>query len=817
MRIRSLLILLAAFLMQLNSARAQNELAPGLDIVGYGYNIFGKFADNESLKPYPLFNFGEDRVVPVGGRRYDVPQFVMLENIGKKEVTEVSGSNEREFTKNYSISVGLDIDAAVFGASVNTAIDKSWGGKERNFFHTIRDANRTWRISIDRRVNLRDILDPAAKNDIDKMDPAELFDLYGTHFVASAFLGGRSDFTSVTRVTEKYTEQDITVAVSAKYKVVSANVETNFSNKEKEIESNTRTELTVTGGNSEYAGNIHDFNMYKLWADGIRELPVLCDFEKGSLRPIWDLTDNPTRKAQLEAAFNEMIKMYPIPEAIADLVTIKNEVFMVKNKAAGLYWDFSGYGDNAEKKGGKLKLWTKDNDTNKNQGFDRIFRIIPHELEAGWVYIQPQHTYHVLDVTGGVKTPNAEIQLWDLGNTNIAQLFRMEPVDREPNTYYIKAKNSDLYLEAPKNEVRTVIVQNKFTGADNQKWVFEEFNPANIVQPSQDYYAIYLAGSNKAWDFPGTYPDVRENKLQLWNARGDQIGDRLYRIANEKDFFVIRPDHHHNYLLTGKKNAQLTTASQKREDNQQFTFIYGGQPMAYHIVHKETGQVIGAEPNRLSADGCQVKLYAFNGGESQRWELRKQNRKRPLHEGTYCIKVTHSNKYIDLPGNDQQSNKNGANVQIWDMDGGKDRIVKFIPTDHPQYYKVQFQNGGRFLDVGGAWSVKDMNLADQAKWQAWDKSGRKGSRPDRLKKNDEGANIHVWENNNKNNQAWRIVSLGNNGFALINRHSGKAMDVQGGKTDANGSNVHQWHYNKDNKGQHFKLIQAEDKKEYKAD
>jgi hypothetical protein len=817
MKIRFTLLVMAAMLIQLTTTKAQNQLAPGLDIVGYGYNIFGKFADNESLKPYQLFRLGDDRVVPVGGRRYDVPQFVMLENIAKKEVTEIYGSNEREYSKNFGASVGLEIEAAVFGASVNTAIEKSWGGKERNFFHTIRDANRTWRIGIDRRANLRDLLEPDAKNDIDKMDPAELFDLYGTHFIASAYLGGRADYTTVTRITEKYNEQDIKVAVSAKYKVVSANVETNFSSKEKEIDSNTRIDLTVTGGNSEYAGNIKDYNMYKLWADGIRELPVLCDFEKGSLRPIWDLAGDPTRKAQLEAAFNELIKRYPIPEAIADLVAIKNEAFMVKSKSAGLYWDFSGFNEKAEKKGGKLKIWPKDNNSNSNQGFDRVFRIIPHEMEAGWVYIQPQHTNHVLDVTGGVTTPNAEIQLWDMGKTNIAQQFRMEPVDREPNTYYIKAKHSNLYLEVPKKEQGTIIIQNKFTGADNQKWVFEEFDPKNIAPPGQKYYGIFLAGSNKAWDFPGAYPAVTENNLQLWNASGDQIGDRSYLIAKEKDFFVIRPDHHNSFLLTGRKNTQLTTAQQKREDNQLFTFIYGGQPMAYHIIHKETGQAIGAEPNKLSANGCQVKLYNFNGSESQCWELRQQERRRPLHEGTYHIKVTHSNKYIDLAGNDQQSNKNGANVQIWDMDGGKDRIVKFIPTNHPQYYKIQFQNGGRLLDVGGAWSVKDMGITDQAKWQAWDKSGRKGGRPSHLKKNDEGANIQIWDGNNANNQQWRLAPLGNNGFAVINRHSNKAVDVSGGKINDNGASIHQWHYDSNNKAQQFKLIQAEDMKEYKAE
>jgi hypothetical protein len=66
-------------------------------------NIFGKFADNESKMPYQLFDLGTDRVVPIGAKRYDVPQNVILENIGKKQKTEISGSNQREYAKSFGM------------------------------------------------------------------------------------------------------------------------------------------------------------------------------------------------------------------------------------------------------------------------------------------------------------------------------------------------------------------------------------------------------------------------------------------------------------------------------------------------------------------------------------------------------------------------------------------------------------------------------------------------------------------------------------------------------------------------------------------
>lgn len=67
---------------------------------------------------------------------------------------------------------------------------------------------------------------------------------------------------------------------------------------------------------------------------------VLCDFEQGSLIPIWELTTG-SPKTQLINVFKKMCEENSIPEAIADITVVKNDYYMVKNKAGGLYWEFS--------------------------------------------------------------------------------------------------------------------------------------------------------------------------------------------------------------------------------------------------------------------------------------------------------------------------------------------------------------------------------------------------------------------------------------------------------------------------------------------
>ena len=74
---------------------------------------------------------------------------------------------------------------------------------------------------------------------------------------------------------------------------------------------------------------------------------------------------------------------------------------MIKNKATGLFFDFPGVNPMNAKAGDKLGVFGFDNNSVKNQGFDRVYRVETCETEPEYVFIHPQHTNMVLDITGG--------------------------------------------------------------------------------------------------------------------------------------------------------------------------------------------------------------------------------------------------------------------------------------------------------------------------------------------------------------------------------------------------------------------------------
>ena len=392
------------------------QKAPGLDILGYGYNVFGKYADQESIKEYCLFKYSNFKQ---GEYKYTVPANVSFKNISSHVKREISGESVRDYAKSLSVAAGMQVDAMFFSGSVDASYGKSTSGTSSRFYYTLMDANTKWRISLDTRgdlAKLKPMLDPTFKKDLNnsKMSAADLFATYGTHYIAYAYLGGRADYSSVSTITSKTTTTDIGLAVKASYSAVSGSASMNAKNSETLKNAKTETNLKVTGGNSEYANNINDPVAYEKWASGIADMPVLCDFakpeeNKKSLRPIWEFCTNQTRKNELKAEFDKMCKANPLPKEMANIAGMETDAFLIKNKANKLSWDFKGNSSAAEKNGGKLLLAAKDKG---GQGFDRVFKISAlNENDLEVVYFQPQHCNLVVAISGGSKDANADFML----------------------------------------------------------------------------------------------------------------------------------------------------------------------------------------------------------------------------------------------------------------------------------------------------------------------------------------------------------------------------------------------------------------------
>jgi len=767
------------------SAVSQTQ-SPGLDVLGYGYDVFGQYADQKSKKRYCLFQYNDFQTVPIGSNQYSVPKYVILENISNHITKTVQGESLREYAKNQSGSVGLSVDAMFFSGSVNSSFSGSSSGSERHFYYTYRDANTKWRISFDERnlEALKTILDPQFKKDLESLEPSKLFELYGTHYIASAYLGGRADFNSTSVITSNTNTSEISVAVEAKYKVVSGNVSLSQKNSETLSNSKTTTKLTVTGGNSEYANNISDPVTYEKWASGISDMPVLCDFDNNSLRPIWDFCASTTRKALLKAEFEKMCRANPLPDKISAAISVSNQVFFISPAGHDdLLIDIGGYHFDADNnKGAEVLVWAKDNKENGLQGIDHFIKAIPHATDPQYVYLLPQHSDLVFDVTGASKSPGTGIQLWEKGNNNLAQKFKLLEVDGKKNTYYIINENSGLYLTF--NGDKKQITQENKTEAENQQWVFKPASAGDMASmPLEIVFSVKNVKAKRYMDLPGAggSAQTKDGHIQLWDM--DYDPDRYAQLLKSNIdgwYYVQQMNGNYVWDMEGGQKSNGTKLQLWDQNNlpaQQFKFIYAGSPMTFYIENRGSEKYLDASDSNIDKNGCPVQIWDKHGKENQQWRLYPVGPKWYAPEYKKVkVKMAYSNKYWDLSGSGDAAKVTGSQLQIWDMDDGIDRYFIIKRSGDADWVNIEFEGGMR-VDVKGG-EIK----TDRAKLQTWTAHGGDA-------------------------QKFAIKPTGRN-TCLIFSKGWKALDAEGGGINENGPDIILWgkHYGK---SQQFQLIDVE--------
>lgn len=309
---------------------AQTPLYPGQNIIGKTYNVFGEFANNKSIQRYPIFDFTkvESKKDQFG---HSLPAPVYIENISDHIITTVEGTSIKEYSESLAEKAGLKGRAVFFKGSIDANANDFNTSNEELFMYTYMDINTKWRVSIDTRNidKMIAMLDEQFSSDIENLSPKDLFDNYGTHFITSAYLGGRIDYITSSKLTNNLSKNEIKLAVNSSYGTISGNY-TNNQNSTSEINTSiTKTTLNVVGGNSEYTNNISDPVQYKKWAEGILKSPVLCGFDEKSLMPIWMLTKNIERRSELENYFNsQILPRYPFPTFFKKDAVLDNENFI---------------------------------------------------------------------------------------------------------------------------------------------------------------------------------------------------------------------------------------------------------------------------------------------------------------------------------------------------------------------------------------------------------------------------------------------------------------------------------------------------------
>lgn len=155
------------------------------------------------------------------------------------------------------------------------------------------------------------------------MDPFELFETYGTHYLSSLVIGGRLVFSSVTDRRSFESEYSLEVlaemSFSTKCGEINKSSSTNEDSSEaaggidnknvtaedtKKFEEQSKIQIKATGGDARYVQDV--ISHYTDWADSVKNYPAFVDFkDKNSLQPIWKLASTLQRKTQLESMYND--------------------------------------------------------------------------------------------------------------------------------------------------------------------------------------------------------------------------------------------------------------------------------------------------------------------------------------------------------------------------------------------------------------------------------------------------------------------------------------------------------------------------------
>ena len=305
---------------------------PGLDALGCGYDIFGRYADTKSCKG-KLFNLGRNdtEVVIEGATTADTKSYWRPAAVDVLKAYEAYsriawGESIEEYQASLSVDVKLSGGYAGFTASVSTSFNKTERRKQENAFSTLRNVIHYYALRLPAAAQLRSTLSKEAEEALASMSPEELFDTYGTHYVSSLIAGAHANYTCVTNKTTFASSTSLDVAVSASYgSMVSGSVDVKTKQTVDRFRSASDIRIQAFGGRPELATGIlakadGGWKSYDAWVASVPTALVFADFVDGtSLVPIWMLAATAPRRAQLKEAFDAYLKRHAVLEGPLDL------------------------------------------------------------------------------------------------------------------------------------------------------------------------------------------------------------------------------------------------------------------------------------------------------------------------------------------------------------------------------------------------------------------------------------------------------------------------------------------------------------------
>jgi hypothetical protein len=293
---------------------------PGLDSLGCGYNVFtGKYADPFSITR-PLFDFPDVAPFQTDEKHtYLKPDMVHYRALRQGDIKIFHGSSLQDYQRQLSASLKIEGGTAMFSGSVETEFDQTSRSTTTMEFTTAMDLYSRALLTLPDERELTPILKPSVRDDLaGGSDPQTLLERYGTHYLAKAVIGARASHSSSTNTTRFTSSLSVAAAAEMHYKglvgSLDAEAKAKYRSDLEAFAKASKVQVRVRGGIEAYGRNIAQDGAYDKWLESVDDRPVFIDFAPDSLRPLWDLCEEPDRRTVLRDAYDAFARSRPTLE-----------------------------------------------------------------------------------------------------------------------------------------------------------------------------------------------------------------------------------------------------------------------------------------------------------------------------------------------------------------------------------------------------------------------------------------------------------------------------------------------------------------------
>ena len=323
-----------------------DELTKNESFLGYGFDVINSsvFSDKYIKTSFPLFDnekLMQQRLVKVDSKH--------------SYIDEIESSDMEKFVQQWNVNANVNVSWGKKRIGGSVGVEAAYSGGVENakskYFHCISITNQKFYIVLQSDIDTyKSMVKDSFANDLySDMEPAELFNLYGTHFITSAVMGGKINSYYLYSSSEEKTYHDFssTVSTEVRYMIGKTNVEVSGGYRQEFEKKNVyvKNTLDVIGGSD--LGMLSDADIpanYKEWEKSLNDHASLMGIkDSSSLIPIWKLIDASKDTRTYTWDYSDVYKNAQKDKKDEEIVIPDNAIGS-GNRAAQLQAYFNAYG-----------------------------------------------------------------------------------------------------------------------------------------------------------------------------------------------------------------------------------------------------------------------------------------------------------------------------------------------------------------------------------------------------------------------------------------------------------------------------------------